>query len=420
VSAGQMVTIGYSDPTTGNDANAVQDMAGNDANSLTAVAVINRTAALTPASSIDLGAFGKLIGPVQVEGKTYYHLDRNGNGTTAGDLFNRDGSPGFRLDEVFGLFKQDINGTVGSSTDDTHRFANINGVKLALPRLGTNASNGLINGTALADPSQVNSSYDDLSAIWDAYNGTFAGSYASKGLNSSNRGTGDATSGAPSAWVNDSYISATPLGGEYAFLRLYDGLVEPHANWAMNVALQVLEVNATILRTNGGADLSVDGSGSALPSQYTGGGGNDQLIGGAGNDVFKAGPGSDQMTGGSGADRFVFKQGDSPNGVSKQVDYSLATGFDWIKDFGAGDTLDLSGLTFNSTADAISNQQFGVLKGTFNSGTKTFSPVEGGMQALVLYDGQADSGFALTAILLDLSSSNLNLNTGTPGLIIGA
>jgi hypothetical protein len=99
-----------------------------------------------------------------------------------------------------------------------------------------------MDGTALADPSQTNPSYDDLSAIWDAYNGTLVGSYADQGLDGSNRGSGDITSGAPGAWVNDSYVSATPWPSstDYAALRVYDGLVFNHANWVMNVALQVL------------------------------------------------------------------------------------------------------------------------------------------------------------------------------------
>ncbi|MBT9511225.1 MAG: DUF4347 domain-containing protein, partial [Acidovorax sp.] len=45
VGAGQTVTVAYTDPTAGNDANAVQDAAGNDAASFTARPVTNLTAA---------------------------------------------------------------------------------------------------------------------------------------------------------------------------------------------------------------------------------------------------------------------------------------------------------------------------------------------------------------------------------------
>jgi len=193
-------------------------------------------------SVVDLGSLGQLIAPVQVEGRWYYHLDRNGDGTIAGDAYTMSDASTYPLSEIYDLFKQDVNGVAGSSTNDTYRYATVSGVKLALPTLGTSATQGLMDGTALADPSQTNPSYDDLSAIWDAYNGTLVGSYSGQGLNGSNRGSGNITSGAPGAWVNDSYVSATPWPSstDYAALRVYDGLVFNHANWVMNVALQVL------------------------------------------------------------------------------------------------------------------------------------------------------------------------------------
>ena len=71
---------------------------------------------------------------------------------------------------------------------------------------------------------------------------TLLGSYTGQGLDGSNRGSDNITSGAPAAWVNDSYVTATPWASdaEYAALRVYDGWVFNHANWGMNVALQVL------------------------------------------------------------------------------------------------------------------------------------------------------------------------------------
>ncbi|MCW8171509.1 hypothetical protein D8B22_20995, partial [Verminephrobacter aporrectodeae subsp. tuberculatae] len=45
VSHGQTVTVAYADPTTGNDTNAIQDAAGNDAASFAATAVTNNTPA---------------------------------------------------------------------------------------------------------------------------------------------------------------------------------------------------------------------------------------------------------------------------------------------------------------------------------------------------------------------------------------
>jgi hypothetical protein len=202
------------------------------------------------ASIIDLGSLGQLIAPVNVEGKWFYHLDRNRDGTIGGDFFTKDGeityaevnTNPYSLSEIYDLFKQDVNGVAGSSTNDTYRYATVNGVKLALPTLGASANPGFINGTDLNSPSQTNPSYDDLSAIWDAYNGTLVGSYSDQGLNGSNRGSGNITSGAPGAWVNDSYVSTTPWpsSNEYAALRVYDGLAFNHHTYPMSVALQVL------------------------------------------------------------------------------------------------------------------------------------------------------------------------------------
>ncbi|WP_265646323.1 SwmB domain-containing protein, partial [Verminephrobacter aporrectodeae] len=45
VTSDQSVTVAYADPTTGNDANAIQDAAGNDATSFAATAVTNNTPA---------------------------------------------------------------------------------------------------------------------------------------------------------------------------------------------------------------------------------------------------------------------------------------------------------------------------------------------------------------------------------------
>ena len=147
----------------------------------------------------------------------------------AGDFYNKVGGT-YLLSEIYDLFKQDINGNTGAATNDTHRYAVINGVKLALPEIGadlTGVSAGgyRLPGTSISNTQDTNNTYDGLFAIWDAHNGAE---------------TGTGSSGVPPGWSNDSYVSATPFQSEHAFIRIYDGLIEPHANWGMNVALQVL------------------------------------------------------------------------------------------------------------------------------------------------------------------------------------
>ena len=69
VTSGAVVTVGYTDPTSGNDVNAIQDAAGNDAASLTAQAVTNST----PAPVV-----GKIVDGY-IKGATVF-ADANGDG----------------------------------------------------------------------------------------------------------------------------------------------------------------------------------------------------------------------------------------------------------------------------------------------------------------------------------------------------
>ncbi|MEI7682349.1 MAG: hypothetical protein WCK07_23335, partial [Betaproteobacteria bacterium] len=123
---------------------------------------------------IDLGSYGKLIAPVQVDGgKWYYFWDRSGDSTSGG-------GDQTTHDVLDGIFNQDINGVVGGggNTTDSYRYATINGVHLVLPTVGgvTSPPYGPINtyqpGTALGSATAANGSnvanatYNDLLAVW--------------------------------------------------------------------------------------------------------------------------------------------------------------------------------------------------------------------------------------------------------------
>ena len=104
------------------------------------------TQSLAGQSVIDLGStYGKLIAPVQVEGKWYYHWDRSGDGTsdnaTAAGQTPINGGVDWTTHVVLDdIFKYDINGIInpvaGTDTTDTFRYATLNGVKVALPTYG--------------------------------------------------------------------------------------------------------------------------------------------------------------------------------------------------------------------------------------------------------------------------------------------
>ena len=209
---------------------------------------------------IDLGTNGKLIKPVQVDGgKWYYFWDRSGDGTSANTGLLNNGSDLVDHYALNGIFNQDVHGIVGGSgkTTDVYRFATLNGVRVALPTvgavtappLGPNGANSCQPGTAIGSstPAQgsnsLNPNYDDLLAIWDAYNGI---------------STGTNLEGTPPGWSSASdYPSATESWGQHAVVRMSDtygaaGATFENTNdaFSYSVALQVLPES--------GSDASID------------------------------------------------------------------------------------------------------------------------------------------------------------------
>lgn len=184
---------------------------------------------------IDLGTYGRLIKPVNVDGKWYYAWDLNGDGLLNRDLntngkYASDGSvanaqgSGWQLDQMThdvldDIFKFAADFTtqrLQANTDNTFRFANIGGVKVALPTVGDGKSSSTAflaaTGTAIdnSPAGEINPSYDDLLAIWDAHNGT-------------ENNTGQ--NGTPDGWQSAFYWTATPAGTSHALVDLSRGEV---------------------------------------------------------------------------------------------------------------------------------------------------------------------------------------------------
>jgi len=201
---------------------------------------------------INLGVYGKLIAPVQVEGKWYYHWDRSGDGTS-GDLTSsgqaqiNGGVDWVTHDTLDSLFNKDINGNINTvtnadgliGTNDTFRYHTFaNGVKVALPTYGgpvdgsgyavpTRGLNKAQDGTAVSNNTTTdNPTYNDLLAIWDSQNGT---------------GTSTNVSGKPPGWQGLTYWSATPSASGHAGVYLdYGVAVDYYKHFGAYVALQVL------------------------------------------------------------------------------------------------------------------------------------------------------------------------------------
>ena len=186
-------------------------------------------------SVIDLGTYGKLIAPVQVEGKWYYFWDISGDGrfsNTGPFNYGHDWTTHNVLD---GIFNQDSAGVTGGegNTTETYRYATLNGVRVALPTIsgGIPLPNaGYVQaGTSYIDDGAgsngANSSYNDLMAVWDAYNGT-----------------GTVLYGVPCGWANSYYATATPTStNRHMELMMTTGYTPEYAdNSSVFVASQVL------------------------------------------------------------------------------------------------------------------------------------------------------------------------------------
>ena len=197
-------------------------------------------------STIDLGNYGQLIAPVQVQGKWYYFWDRSGDGTASdADWTSHDVLDGLFNHDVAGVSNTtDANADSAFGTTDTYRYATLNGVKLALPTLNgeagvsaeTAAGTGYTSpwsGTEYTDAGSATNGttgpYADFTAIWDAYNGT---------------STEKNIPGVPPAWpTTGGPWTATPGGNGHLVGALHSGGVWGGAVDTFSsyyVALQVL------------------------------------------------------------------------------------------------------------------------------------------------------------------------------------
>ena len=230
VNASNLATVLSLIPATAND--------GTGIDTLSEIQRIFDTSSLAGQNMIELGSYGNLIKGVQVEGNWYYYWDRSGDGTSANTQGSSNGTTSsyatdtMTMDWIESTFFGSSTGTV---ITESNRTFSINGVSVALPTAnGGVAYPGSINsyqpGTSYTDAGATTngttSTYNDLLAIWDAYNGTT---------------TGTNVSGTPSGWTAGGYLSASPSSYGHAGVNLYNGHVgDGGNNDNLYVALQVL------------------------------------------------------------------------------------------------------------------------------------------------------------------------------------
>lgn len=143
-----------------------RDADGNVGLSTTVAASDTASQAGNP--SINLGSYGKLMAPVQVEGKWFYVWDMNGDAS----LTSADQKTMNWLENTF------FGGSTGTVITEANRSFSINGVQVNLPTVGrtfagTSSTAGTAYSLTMDDPvATSNATFDDLAAIWDAFNGT--------------------------------------------------------------------------------------------------------------------------------------------------------------------------------------------------------------------------------------------------------
>ena len=230
VNASNLATVLSLIPATAND--------GTGIDTLSEIQRIFDTSSLAGQNMIELGSYGNLIKGVQVEGNWYYYWDRSGDGTSANTQGSSNGTTSsyatdtMTMDWIESTFLESSTGTV---ITESNRTFSINGVSVALPTAnGGVAYPGSINsyqpGTSYTDAGATTngttSTYNDLLAIWDAYNGTT---------------TGTNVSGTPSGWGAAGYWSATTSTSGHAGVYLNNGYVSDDVGTdSRYVALQVL------------------------------------------------------------------------------------------------------------------------------------------------------------------------------------
>lgn len=121
-----------------------------------------------------------------------------------------------------------------------------------------------------------------------------------------------------------------------------------------------------------GAESWVASGNSDGPISVEAGGGNDSIVTGGGADLLNGGDGNDSMYGSGGIDTFTFSFADANDG---------GTDFDFIGDFVAGETIELTGgLTVDTLVDV------------------------GGVHTIIILDGDGDQIFVQNANVADVSA----------------
>jgi uncharacterized repeat protein (TIGR02059 family) len=321
VANGQAVTVAYADPTGGNDVNAIQDAAGNDALSLAATAVVNNT----PAPVVEPPVQTSTVDGVVVQTST---------------IVNSDGSTSQVLTiPIVTSSRVDVVGN--NAVADIPLVTTPTGVSLA-----AQVPTGLgLQVSGPPTPKTAGTSLTDLIREIRAH--TDAGSHDQNQLTGGGSGflggmpgntplivqTIVPTAAPGSAATDKLVIAGTPAAaGNPATALVIDARALPGDSTIELHDIGFAAVIGAVRVTGGTGNQTVWGDGAAQNitlgagddivhggagnDTVSGGGGNDQVFGDEGNDLVSGGIGNDTIDGGTGNDVLLLAG-------ANRADYSL-------------------------------------------------------------------------------------------------
>ncbi|WP_283206837.1 SwmB domain-containing protein, partial [Methylobacterium thuringiense] len=386
VTSSQAVTVAYTDPTAGNDALAVQDLAGNDAATLAAQSVANTTPppadttppmfqsaavnganlVLTYNEALDAtnvpaaGTFAVTVAgsPVAVSGIAVNSATQTVTLTLAAPVTSGQAITVAYTDPTAGNDALAVQDLVGN---DAATLAAQSVANTTPPPADTTPpvfQSAAVNGASLV--LTYNEALDATNVpAAGAFAVTVAGSAASVSgvaVNSTAR-TVTLTLAAPvtsgqavtvaytDPTAGNDVLAVQDLAGNDA-ATLAAQAVTNNTPSAAGITINDTEAGNVINGGSGNDTLRGNGGNDTI----YGGGGNDYISGGAGNDVLIGGPGTDLLYGGAGADRFVFQS---------LADFGPASAPDYIELIaGDGDQIDLSAIDANSLISGMQGFTF--------------------------------------------------------------
>ena len=394
IQSGQSVTFAYTDPSNGDDTNATQDSAGNDAASLTSTSVTNAvTASRSSSSSSSLPNSSSSGNDQGTKNSTASDTESDGlekaRTATDGSIIdgNRDGIPDSQQSLIAELRLMND----GSTASDYGAIEVATGIKVSASTLSTaNKDNSLRITTSNGDTALVSLPDNITNAFTTIVSLSISQSAADRLAQQATLHLPDSLpAGRGNAYIQFNYRtnrfehyldeSGNPL------YRLVDTnsdglpdainltLIDGDQNWDGDQ-----ERNGAVATHGffGYGELSFRGTkhkdrltGNALSNSMSGRGGNDRIFGDLG---------TDQLKGGKGKDRFIYRSAEE----------STVTQQDTVS-FGKKDRFDFRSFDGDSITEGQQSLRY-IGKKAFSGAAGELRFTGSGLQADTTGDGQAD------------------------------